>query len=305
MDIKWFEDFLSVCNTHSFSRSAEERHVTQSTLSRRIQSLEQWIEVPLIDRSNYPLTLTPAGEQFQRDCWQIVRRIYQASAEARARNGSSDAPVRFGMQHTLASYCFLPWLRRLEAKVDVGSVQVKSDNLSNSYDDLINNRIDFMVCYQHSGLAGVGANHDLPGVRIDREKALPVTAPNSDGTPMYYLPGTSEQPLPYIGYGPDVPIGWNREKLLSGSVSDRLYLNLKHTHEASMGEIIKAMVIEGRGMAFLPEALVAAELRSGALTLAGDKKWAEETEIWAYRSIIPRSLRIESVWDAIRQLGRQ
>jgi DNA-binding transcriptional LysR family regulator len=62
MDTKWLEDFVSLAETRSFSRSAQLRHVTQSAFSRRIQSLEAWAGADLIDRSSYPTTLTPAGE---------------------------------------------------------------------------------------------------------------------------------------------------------------------------------------------------------------------------------------------------
>lgn len=40
MDLKWLEDFISLAETHSFSRSAELRHVTQPAFSHRIRSLE-------------------------------------------------------------------------------------------------------------------------------------------------------------------------------------------------------------------------------------------------------------------------
>jgi hypothetical protein len=40
MDTKWLEDFVSLAETRSFSRSAHLRHVTQPAFSRRIQALE-------------------------------------------------------------------------------------------------------------------------------------------------------------------------------------------------------------------------------------------------------------------------
>jgi hypothetical protein len=51
VDLIWLEDFLSLASTHSFSKSAAQRHVTQSAFSRRIQALEMWIGAPLVDRS--------------------------------------------------------------------------------------------------------------------------------------------------------------------------------------------------------------------------------------------------------------
>ena len=61
MDTKWLEDFVSLAETRSFSRSAQSRHVTQPAFSRRIQALEAWAGADLVDRSIYPTRLTAAG----------------------------------------------------------------------------------------------------------------------------------------------------------------------------------------------------------------------------------------------------
>jgi len=66
VDTKWFEDFVSLAETRSFSRSAQLRHVTQPAFSRRIQALEAWAGTDLVDRSSYPTRLTAAGETFMR-----------------------------------------------------------------------------------------------------------------------------------------------------------------------------------------------------------------------------------------------
>ena len=62
METKWLEDFVSLAETRSFSRSAQLRHVTQPAFSRRIQALEAWAGIDLVDRSSYPTRLTKAGE---------------------------------------------------------------------------------------------------------------------------------------------------------------------------------------------------------------------------------------------------
>ena len=40
MELKWLEDFVSLANTSSFSKSAKQRNVTQPAFSRRIRALE-------------------------------------------------------------------------------------------------------------------------------------------------------------------------------------------------------------------------------------------------------------------------
>ena len=84
MEIKWLEDFVSLANTRSFSKSAVERHVTQSAFSRRIQQLEQWLGVPLVDRSTYPTTLTAEGRRFRETAEEVLRLIYVERSQLRS-----------------------------------------------------------------------------------------------------------------------------------------------------------------------------------------------------------------------------
>jgi DNA-binding transcriptional LysR family regulator len=76
METKWLEDFVSLAETRSFSRSAQLRHVTQPAFSRRIQSLEAWAGVALIDRSSYPTKLTPAGETLHVQAMDILQTLH-------------------------------------------------------------------------------------------------------------------------------------------------------------------------------------------------------------------------------------
>ena len=62
VETKWLEDFVSLAETRSFSRSAQLRHVTQPAFSRRIQALEAWAGIDLVDRSSYPTPLTSPGK---------------------------------------------------------------------------------------------------------------------------------------------------------------------------------------------------------------------------------------------------
>ncbi|MES2899946.1 MAG: LysR family transcriptional regulator [Pseudomonadota bacterium] len=78
MDTKWAEDFICLADTRSFSRSATERHASQSAFSRRIQALESWLGAELVDRSCTPLSLTPAGHVFRRLAVNIVQQANQA-----------------------------------------------------------------------------------------------------------------------------------------------------------------------------------------------------------------------------------
>ena len=81
MDTKWLEDFVSLAETRSFSRSAQLRHVTQSAFSRRIQSLEAWAGADLINRSSYPTTLTPAGKKLYSKALELLQSLQSVKSE--------------------------------------------------------------------------------------------------------------------------------------------------------------------------------------------------------------------------------
>jgi len=76
METKWLEDFVSLAETRSFSRSAQLRHVTQPAFSRRIQSLEAWAGADLVNRSSYPTTLTPAGEALYVQALELLQALH-------------------------------------------------------------------------------------------------------------------------------------------------------------------------------------------------------------------------------------
>ena len=100
MDTKWLEDFVSLAETRSFSRSAQLRHVTQSAFSRRIQSLEAWAGFKLVDRSAYPTRLTLAGATFYVQAQEILLSLQssrtQPGSPETAQQGEAQTHPKLG-----------------------------------------------------------------------------------------------------------------------------------------------------------------------------------------------------------------
>lgn len=59
------EAFVAVSDTGSFKRAAEDLHISQSALSRRIQKLEEALGQPLIERTTRTMRLTIAAKAFR------------------------------------------------------------------------------------------------------------------------------------------------------------------------------------------------------------------------------------------------
>ena len=75
--------FLSVARTGSFTVSARELSSTQQAVSRNIQSLEEELGFPLLNRGGAAVTLTWAGQRFMQ--WRIEHDAQLSTLERQSR----------------------------------------------------------------------------------------------------------------------------------------------------------------------------------------------------------------------------
>jgi DNA-binding transcriptional LysR family regulator len=64
MDVELARTFLEIVNAGSFVRAAEHLHVSQTTVSKRIRSLETQLGRSIFVRNKAGAMLTPARRQF-------------------------------------------------------------------------------------------------------------------------------------------------------------------------------------------------------------------------------------------------
>ncbi|MEJ8571055.1 LysR substrate-binding domain-containing protein [Microbaculum marinum] len=80
LDIELLRTFLTITETGSFTRAAEEVHRTQSAVSMQMKKLEEMIGRPLFERGARSVTLTPDGFRLL----DYAQRIVSLSEEAAA-----------------------------------------------------------------------------------------------------------------------------------------------------------------------------------------------------------------------------
>jgi LysR family transcriptional regulator, flagellar master operon regulator len=109
MDTELARTFLVVVATGSFVEAAQRLHVTQSTVSTRIQRLEETLGAELFLRNKAGTTLTPAGQQFQRHAALLTRTVEQARQEIGIVTGFR-ATLTVGGRIGLWENLLLDWL---------------------------------------------------------------------------------------------------------------------------------------------------------------------------------------------------
>ena len=73
--------FSTVTRFGGVSRAAEALHLTQSAVSKQIKELENWVGVPLFERTRKRLALTPAGERYEKAVRGVLAQLEAATLE--------------------------------------------------------------------------------------------------------------------------------------------------------------------------------------------------------------------------------
>ena len=283
METKWLEDFVSLAETRSFSRSAQLRHVTQPAFSRRIQSLEAWAGVDLVDRSSYPTTLTPAGDTLYAQALEMLQSLQNTRAMLRGHDAAGQDFIEFALPHTLAFTFFPAWVAGLREGFGPIKSRLIALNVHDAAMRLIEGGCDLLIAYHHPSqpLQIDAERYDM--VVLGQEVIAPYVKVGPDGQPVWHLPGTANRPLPYLGYAPGAYLGGVTDWILKQAGTP---IHLDRVYETDMAEGLKVMALEGHGIAFLPQSAVKKELQAGALTeviLPDGQSLALTMEVRAYR----------------------
>ncbi|MDP2255387.1 MAG: LysR substrate-binding domain-containing protein [Polaromonas sp.] len=268
METKWLEDFVSLADTRSFSRSAQLRHVTQPAFSRRIQALEAWAGTDLVDRSSYPTRLTPAGETLYTQSLEMLQGLQSTRAMLRGHTAAGQDFIEFAVPHSLAFTFFPAWVSSLREKFGPIKSRLIALNVHDAVLRLVEGSCDLLMTYHHDSQPFQLDPDRYEMVSLGQEVLAPFCRPNAAGEPAFSLPGRAGQALPYLGYAPGAYLGRMVDLILKQSSTA---IHLDRVYETDMAEGLKAMALEGHGIAFLPLSAVKKELRAKKLVSAGSQ----------------------------------
>lgn len=146
MDIDQARTFLAIAASGSFIEAGRRMHVTQSTVSARIQRLEEELGTRLFVRNRSGATLTVAGRRFG----EYAKRLVETAEQARHHVGLPSgyrATLRVGARIALWDTllpAWIGWLREREPEVAVrAGIGFEEDLIR----DLIEGALDIGLMY--------------------------------------------------------------------------------------------------------------------------------------------------------------
>ena len=158
MDIEQARTFLAIAAHGSFLEASSRLHVTQSTVSARIQHLEADLGARLFVRNRAGATLTPAGRRFLQHAKTLVLTVEQARHDV-GLPSRYRATIRIGGRIALWEG-FLPrwvgWMRDAASDVAIRSEIGFEEDLMRR---LVEGTLDIALMYTPSHAPGLVVEH--------------------------------------------------------------------------------------------------------------------------------------------------
>ncbi len=266
----------AIVRTGSFAAAARELHRVASAVSYTVQALEDALGVPLFDRSGHRATLTAAGRQIADDARDVLSRARKLDRLAVSLADGWEPEIRVVID---GAFPMAPALRALRVFADRGvPTQV---HLDVEYQDGVLDRFeadhaDIMIAL---GLEDGGRLKAVP------LGALPMALVVAPGHPLADARGVTREAL---SNHVDLVV---RDSAAAFARRPRpTFLGTQHVVRFSDFHSKRAALLAGVGFGWMPEHLVADDLRSGALVvldLPDGNHWTYEPQLITRRDEPP------------------
>ncbi|HZN46228.1 MAG TPA: LysR family transcriptional regulator [Ramlibacter sp.] len=247
--------FEAVARHRSFSRAAEELHLTQPAVSTQVSKLVEHAGLPLFEQLGKKIHLTPAGVQMLQSSREIIQKFQEAEEAMAQFKGVSGG--RLNVSVISAGDYFFPRLLVDFAQRHAGvTLNFGVCNREELLTQLKENVTDLAVMVRPPGDSDTVAEPFAPHPYVI------VAAPNHPlaRTARIAASRIAREPFVVREKGSDT---WNSMVEGFGEHLPRLNIAM----EIRSTETIKQAVMAGMGVSFLSAHTISRELQSGALTV--------------------------------------
>jgi len=241
MDIELAKTFLAIAREGSFIAAAEQLHVTQTTVTARMQNLENMLACALFVRNRSGAHLTANGRHFMPYAQQIVQ-LWEASRRDLPLPDRPRGNLRLGCESSLWNPLMSDWLVAIQAQMPDLAVQTTVADHVQLNEQLKAGTLDLVLVHQPEYAAGLQIEHLLD------EKLVMVTTPGED---LQYL---------YVDWGE----GFRNQH-------DAVLPHLAHSHlRFDLGPLALQFMLTAGGRGYFRTRVVNKHLQAGRLHAVAD-----------------------------------
>ncbi len=161
------QQFIVVAEELSFLRAAQRLHMTQPPLSMAIQSLEEEVGTPLLQRNRRSVRLTPAGSVFLQEARRALNQMGGAVQSAREVAAGNAGHLRLSFVPSAGTELLPAILRHFRADYPTVRLTLATDSSLNQLNALRRHEVDLCII--------VSPLHDVTDMKMQplmREKMM-------------------------------------------------------------------------------------------------------------------------------------
>jgi LysR family transcriptional regulator, hypochlorite-specific transcription factor HypT len=136
---------------------------------------------------------------------------------------------------------------------------------------------------------------EYPSLTVGHDTLVPVSAPDAQGRALHTLASGKAS---LLAYSVESGLGHMLQQVMGERIAA---LHLPVVFTAHLASVLKTMALDGRGMAWLPETLVADELAQGRLLRSAPPDWDLMLEIRLFRDLRALGSAPEAFWAAVQR----
>lgn len=164
--LEFIEAFVAAARTGSFRAAADKLALSPSAFSRRIRNLEEFLRVPLFDRSQATARLTSAGQQYLQSIEPAMDALFRATLDFRREQPAGVLRIR--APHSFA----ISWLLQRTATFMALNPDIEIEvTIGRGLDELRAGKVDAVIAI------GPNEPHSFPQDRLIELEATVVAAP--------------------------------------------------------------------------------------------------------------------------------
>jgi len=196
----------------------------------------------------------------------------------------NELSIKFAVSHSLITQFFPKFIQKLYSDYNDLKLEIIAANLQQGIHLLKEGSCDFLICYcdqltlQQLDLT-LFTYHKIVNMQI-----VPVTA-SKNGLPNYQL----NQTFPLLAYSKQAYLRKCVDKIIESK------LNYRTLYETDNASDLKALALQGLGVAWLPRLLIEEEINENKLKILDGYSFFQD--IYIVRSNIIYSQKINFVWN--------
>lgn len=288
LEIRWIEDLLALDQEKSISKAAALRHITQSAFTRRIQNIEETLGFQILKRYSKNVDFTDAGQILLATSKNIKNQMDVTINYLEKNIKDNELSVKFAVSHSLTTQFFPKFIERLYSNYEDLKLEIIASNLQQGLHLLKEGSCDFLLCYCDQLTLQQLDSTLFSYHKVINMEILPVTAIKNN-LPKYTL----NQTFPLLAYSRKAYLRKCVDTLIENKLT---YRTLYETDNASD---LKALALQGLGIAWLPRLLIEDEINENKLQIIDNYSFFQD--IYIIRSNMIFSQKINFVWNYLLQ----